>query len=245
MPGTILFLEVKILARQAMQPRLMNKSITSKSLTTLLIIFATGTCLNQSAAIAATQNRHYDVKVDGKPAGNYDLVVTNNGDSTDVVSDCTVHHKVLVFNYDYKYHGHETYKNNQLSTFSSTGEDNGKHFNISLKRSPDNALSSTVNGKSGTAGGDTLLSSYWSYPTGESDKDGYKFFEVDSGRAFKAKLKQLGNDNVTIAGHPTQCRHVELIGGDDGELWYADNRMVKQSSSNLGHKTVIELTRID
>ncbi|MDR3613352.1 MAG: DUF6134 family protein [Candidatus Obscuribacterales bacterium] len=223
----------------------MKKSIKSQSLIVLLIVSAISASLNQSAAIAATQNRHYDVKVDGKPAGSYNLVITSNGDATDVVSDCTVHHKILVFNYDYKYHGHETYKQSQLSTFSGTSNDNGKHFNISLKRSPDNSLSYTINGKGGTASGDTLLSSYWLYPVSEPDKDGFKFFEVDSGRTFKAKLKQLGNDNLTIVGHPTPCRHIELVGGDDGELWYADNRMVRQSSSNLGHKTVIELARID
>jgi hypothetical protein len=223
----------------------MKKSIKSQSLIVLLIVFAIGACLNQSAAIGATQNRHYEVKVDGKPAGSYNLVITSNGDSTDVISDCSVHHKILVFNYDYKYHGHETYKDNQLSTFSCTSDDNGKHFNISLKRSPDNSLSYTTNGKNGTAGGDTILSSYWLYPGSEPDKDGFKFFEVDSGRTFRAKFKQLGNDNLTIAGHTTSCRHVELVGGDDGELWYADNRMVRQSSSNLGHKTVIELARID
>lgn len=200
---------------------------------------------NSSYASASTQTRHYDVKVDGKPGGNYTLVVANNGDTTDVTSDCTVHHKVLLFNYDYKYHGHETYKNNQLSAFSSTCDDSGKHFIISLKRSADNILAFTTNGKNGTTSGDTLLSSYWQYPQSEADKDGYRFFEVDSGRTFKAKFKQLGNETLTIAGHPTQCRHVEVVGGDDGELWYADNRMVRQSSSVLGHKTVIELAKVD
>ena len=223
----------------------MKKSVNSKFLVALLIIFASGTCVNQSASSAATQNRHYDVKVDGKPAGSYALSIASNGDSTDVTSDCTVHHKILVFNYDYKYHGHETYKDNQLSHFSCTCDDSGKHFNIALKRSLDNSLSFNVNGKNGTTSGDTLLSSYWSYPGNETDKDGFRFFEVDSGRTFRAKFKQLGNDNLTIAGHATPCRHVELVGGDDGELWYADNRMVRQSSSVLGHKTVIELTRID
>jgi hypothetical protein len=223
----------------------MKKSLKSQFLVALLMVVAIGACLNQSAASAATQNRHYDVKVDGKPAGSYTLAIASNGDSTDVVSDCTVHHKILVFNYDYKYHGHETYKDNQLNTFSCTCNDSGKHFNIAMKRSPDNGLSYSVNGKNGTTSGDTILSSYWLYPGNETNKDGFKFFEVDSGRTFRAKFKPLGNDNLTISGHPTTCRHVELVGGDDGELWYADNRMVRQSSSNLGHKTVIELTRID
>jgi hypothetical protein len=141
------------------------KNLTkSNLLVAAMVILSSGSVSNQSMASAATQNRHYDVKVDGKPAGSYNLIITSNGDLTEVVSDCSVHHKILVFNYDYKYHGHETYKDNQLSTFSCTSDDNGKHFNISLKRSPDNSLSYTINGKNGTASGDTILSSYWLYP---------------------------------------------------------------------------------
>ena len=211
-----------------------------------VLLFAVSlTGLSQCAVLAATQTRHYDVKVDGKPGGSYTLVIATTGDTIDVTSDCTVHHKVLLFNYDYKYHGHETYKENQLNTFNSNGDDSGKHFDIALKRSPDNNLAYTINGKNGTTSGDTLLSSYWSYPSTEPAKEGYKFFEVDSGRMFKLKFKQLGNETLTIAGKPTLCRHVELTGGDDGELWYADNRMVRQSSNVLGHKTVIELARTE
>ena len=201
-----------------------------------------------ASAISSTQTRHYDVLIDGKKAGDYTLAIAESVNTTEVTSNCTVHFKVLLFNYNYKYHGRESYKDDKLTAFISNSDDNGKRNEISLKRADDGSLHFTSNNKSGITDGATILSSYWSFPLkgkAATSSANLKILEVDSGRIFKDQIKFLKTETLNIAGKPTECKHYDMSGGDDCELWYVDDRLVRQKSSNLGRTTVVELVKLD
>src|ERR1700733_11075956 len=66
-----------------------------------------------------TEKRIYEVSIDDQPAGSYQLKIVTHGNNIDVTSDCEVTHRVLVFHYHYKYHGHEQWTGNTVTAFDS------------------------------------------------------------------------------------------------------------------------------
>lgn len=187
----------------------------------------------------AVSELNYIVKVDGKPAGRNRLVISSQGGKDDVRSECTVDVRVLVFKYHYDYKGHEQWQNNRLVLLDSVSHDGGKTSVIKAGRGGD-GLAVDTNGKVQNVPADISLSSYWRRPA-TSDFTG-KFLEVDTGRIFTARLLTIGRESVSLNGDPLPCTHVRVSGGDDCDLWYDNHgRMVRQSSTDDGHTTVVEM----
>jgi hypothetical protein len=196
-------------------------------------------------ATDGTEKRIYEVRIDDQPAGNYQLKIVTHGKNVDVTSDCEVSHRVLVFHYHYKYHGHEQWTGNTVTAFDSQSDDNGKHCSISAHSSA-NGIKLTVNGKARNIDGATLTSSYWHLPKAPFDRLQAKYLEVDSGRTFDAELSRLGEEPLKIGDHSEVCQKYNLKGGDDANLWYdSEDRLVRETSSDSGHKTTVQLKSID
>lgn len=191
-----------------------------------------------------TQKRIYEVRIDDKPAGNYQLKIINHGKDIDVTSDCEVNHRVLVFHYHYKYRGHEQWTADAVMAFESESDDNGKHCTITASAGA-RGLELKVNGKTLSAGADTLTSSYWHLPR-PADRISAKYLEVDSGRVFNADMVRVGDEPIKIGDRLEVCHHYKLSGGDSGDLWYdSEYRLVRQTSSDSGHKTTVQLQAIE
>jgi Family of unknown function (DUF6134) len=215
---------------------------TAAILVLAVISTTKGYCLS---ATDGTEKRIYEVRIDDQPAGNYQLKIVNHGNDIDVTSDCEVTHRVLVFRYHYKYHGHEQWTGNKVTAFESVSDDNGKKCSISAHSSAKD-IELKVNGKVRNIDGDTLTSSYWHLPGAPFDRLAAKFLEVDSGRLFDAELSRLGDEPIKIGERSELCQRYKLHGGDDATLWYDSKyRIVRQLSYNSGHKTTVQLKSIE
>jgi YD repeat-containing protein len=217
-------------------------------LATALTFVLAGASANKALSVTAadgTEKRIYEVSIDDQPAGNYQLKIVTHGNKIDVTSDCEVTHRVLVFHYHYKYHGHEQWTGKKVTAFESQSDDNGKRCSISALSSAD-GIELKVNGKVRNIDGDTLTSSYWHLPVTPFDKIGGKYLEVDSGRTFTAEMSRLGEEPIKIGDRSENCFHYKLNGGDETNLWYdSEDRLVRQTSNDSGHRTAVQLKSID
>ena len=51
--------------------------------------------------------------------------------------------------------------------------------------------------------------------------------------------------NARVAGQAVECAHYRVSGGAQADLWFdANERLVRQDSIEDGHRTVLELTRL-
>jgi hypothetical protein len=196
-----------------------------------------------NAQPAGTEQRFYDVRIDRKPAGAYQLKLEDSGSRTDLTSMCDIDYHVLIFRYRYTYRGHEHWKGSRLEGMDSLTNDDGKRCALSVQAG-DGGLLCTLNGKQQHLPETILTSSYWRLQP-SLDKES-QFLEVDSGRLFTARLEWLGTQTLTIGGRPQACKHFRLSGGDDGELWYdSSDRLVRQTSNSDGHATEVVLQRVE
>jgi hypothetical protein len=218
---------------------------------TFLLLLSGACCVRSTAADApadkrANEKRVYDVFVDDKPSGQYQLQFVDTPGATDVTSDSEVNTKVLFVHYKYVYHGHEVYQSKHLQSFDSNCDDGGKHIVVTAQRSGDK-LTLKVNGKAqDTMDGATLTSSYWFLPEPGKDQFDEKYLEVDSGRLFNAHLQLIGEEPIKIGDRTEVCKHYRLTGGDKDDLWYdKENRMVKQTEMDQGHHTRMQARSIE
>lgn len=216
-----------------------------QKLTSTLVLGLCGAALAVEAAgtsPAVAERRLYDVSIDNKPAGSYALVVTQAPDGVaDVQSKAAVDFPFFLHHYKYSYSGHEVWKGDDLSAFDSTSNNDGKACTIHAIKKED-GLHVTTNGKDRLVPSDVVTSSYWHLPARPAQAREVQMLEVDTGLTFKAVFNRLSDERISIADKMENCQHYKLSGGDTVELWYdASKRLVRQLSTDEGHKTVIQL----
>ncbi|HEY9775994.1 MAG TPA: DUF6134 family protein [Planktothrix sp.] len=200
---------------------------------------------NVEAVSNGVERRIFEVRTDGKPSGHYEFQLNEKGSATDVVEDCDVNAKLLVLHFQYKYHAHEAWKSNRLVSFDSKRDDNFKHCVLSVQSTGDK-LSMTVNGKTPhTVDGDIITSSYWFLPNPGSEKFSRRYLEIDTGRIYDAESVLVGSESIQVGDQKLNCKHYKMTGGDSEDLWYDEqNRLVRQSEIDAGHRTIITLQSI-
>lgn len=206
------------------------------------VSFSVLACHAAGGSPTATEKRVYDVLIDNKPAGSYTLVLRQSSDGVlDVQSQAAVDFPFFLHHYKYSYNGHEVWKGDQLSAFDSTSNDDGKACTVHAAKQNDEMHVKT-NGKDRLMPRDVVTSSYWRLPVQSAGKKEVQFLEVDTGEVFKAVFNRLGDERLAIADKGENCQHYKLSGDDKTELWYdGSQRLVRQSSKDQGHTTVIQL----
>lgn len=194
-----------------------------------------------AASKSTTETRRYDINIDGKPAGNYTLVISLLPDGgVNVQSQASVRKRVLIFSYSYDYRGHEVWKNDHLTALESHSQEDGKPSDIAIAADSEGLKVKVNSRKQSITSLDTLPSSYW-HLVGQ-DKPSHKFVEVDSGRVFTANLQAVGDERLKTADGYENCHHFKLTGGDTADLWYdTTGRLVRQTSVDDGHHTEVML----
>jgi hypothetical protein len=191
------------------------------------------------ARAAETEVRRFNVSVDGKPSGQYTMSFTNGGDGTLTIA-CDAHVKVkvaFVTAYHYDYTGTEVWKDGRLVSLKSNCDDDGKKFDVTAAAG-DKGLTVKVNGRERVVRGDAVLTTACCLPDERRREGGLPLMEADNGQEINGKIQHLGND-ATGAHY----RLTSLCGHD---VWYdAAGRMVRQTWTEDGHKTVLELAGID
>jgi hypothetical protein len=218
------------------------------ALTRTVWLLATGALLLglPRASAADVEGRDFAVRVDGKPAGTYQMTITRLDDGTAKLSaQSRVRVTVLgVPVYNYTYRGEEVWKADKLQQFHCAGEEKGIPFNVSAAVQPD-GLHLNINGQTFTTNPDVWLTSYWQLPDPGRYNRPIVLMGCDNGRLVATNLESIGLEPLRVAGQDVNCMHFRVTNVVPVDLWYdAQRRLVRQESTSDGHHTLIELVGV-
>ena len=209
---------------------------------TALLVFALAPCVRAGQ----TEERQFNVTVDGKKAGTYTMTVTKNDDGT-VTVGCDAHVKVkvaLITAYHYDYTGSEVWKDGRLMRLRSRCDDDGKKFEVSAEAG-EKDLTVKVNGREKTVRGDVFLTSACCLPDAKRRDGALPLMEADNAEEIDGKIEELSSGDMNVAGRVKKVTRYRLKSLVPHEIWYdSDDRMVRQEWTEDGHKTVLELANI-
>jgi hypothetical protein len=195
---------------------------------------------------AEAETRRYAIEIDGKPSGNYQMIIRQESDGTAVVS-CHAHARVkfgFLPLYRYAYLGTETWKNGRLVRLDSTTNDNGEEFTVNAEAQGD-GLRIRVNGKERVVSGNVWTTTYWRLPDPSRVNGAVPLLDPDSGKDSAGKLEFIENTQIVVGGKNTPCTHYRVSGAVQVELWYdGRQRLLRQDSVEEGHRTVLKLEEI-
>jgi hypothetical protein len=194
-----------------------------------------------------TEQRDFNILVDGSQAGAYSMSITEHDDGSETMS-ASANVKVSYFGglktYRYSYQGAETWKAGRIVRFNSSSNDDGKEFNVSAA-SDAAGLRLRVNGRDRTVRPDVWLSTYWHLADPRFRNQGVPLLDADTGKDLAAKLQYLGARQLMVAGKAQKCTHYQLTGEVQAELWYdAQERLISLKSISDGHHYELILTGI-
>jgi hypothetical protein len=198
-------------------------------------------------ALAADQEKRiFAVTVSDKPAGTYQMTMQKRPDGSLVMTaQADIDVRILVKHYKYTYRGTEVWKDGRLISFESTTDDDGKHFHVTGTGAKD-GVAFHCDGKEVFVRGDIWLTTYGQLPSEARRGDSLALVDADTGKRLNAKLEKAGTTEVSAGGRIFQATRYKLTGSVKADLWYDDSgRLVRQESVEEGHKTVLELTRLE
>ncbi len=199
-----------------------------------------------AARAADLETRDLVVRVDNKPAGDVHMTIHRQDDGvTQVSCDTDVEVRPFPFvKYQYRYRGREIWKDGRLQRFSSTCNDDGKHYEVSAV-AEEGGLRVHVNGRERRMPAETWLTSYWTLPDAKLREGIIPLLDADNGRELDCRIQHVGAVQMAVMGQVQNVNHYRLTGKVQVDLWYdGAERLVRQEWLEDGHRTVLELTRI-
>jgi hypothetical protein len=204
-------------------------------------------CVGVAAPVQAAdkETRTFSISVDGKAAGSYRMAIQKRADGMlAMTGEADVTLRVALVNYKYSYRGTEVWKDGRLHTFESNSNDNGKKHSVSATGGRDGASVRTA-GREVFVRGDVWLTTYWQLPPENARGASLALVDADTGKLLKARLEKIGVEDVAVAGNVVKATRYRVSGAVKADLWYDNaDRLVRQESVEDGHKTVLELSRI-
>ena len=207
----------------------------------LLMLLAVG-----SAARAGDEERRtFAVFVDRKPVGTSQMVIQSRDDGTlTVVSQADVTVKIAIITYKFSFRGTEIWKERKLQQLTTNTNDNGKRHAVSAEGNAE-GMAVRADGKEFQVKGEPWFTSYWKLPPENQRGPNVALFDIDTGKLINAKMEKVGVEKISILGKPVECAHYKLTGGVQVDVWYdGTDRLVRQESIEEGHRTILELTRL-
>jgi len=199
------------------------------------------------AADKATEQRDFNILVDGSQAGAYSMSITEHDDGSESMSasaNVKVSYLGGLKTYRYSYQGTETWKAGRLQRLNSTSNDDGKEFNVSAVADAA-GLHVRVNGKERLTRPDVWLSTYWHLADPRFRNQGVPLVDADTGKDLAARLQYLGARQLNVAGKVQNCTHYQLTGDMQAEFWYdAQERLISLKSISDGHRYELVLSGI-
>ncbi len=195
---------------------------------------------------AEEERRVFSVSVDGRSAGSHQIVIQTKDDkSVTVTAQANVTVRVALITYKYTFRGSETWKEGKLRQLSTTTNDNGKRHSVSAEATKD-GLAVKADGRDVQIRGAPWITTYWRLPPENQRGPNVGLLDADTGKFINAKLEKVGIEKIAIAGKAVECVHWKLTGGVVVDLWFdGADRMIRQESVEDGHRTVLELTRLE
>ena len=199
--------------------------------------------LSSSAGAADIETRDYTVSVSGKPAGEVHMTIhrQDNG-AIWMRCDTDIKVKTVLGEYKFIYRGLEIWKNQRLVKFDSNTDDNGKRYIVSAVAET-GGVRVKVNNVERMVKHHVWLTSYWSLPDPRLRNQELPILDADNGRDLTGKLQFVATEKIKVAGGPEiPLNHYRLNGKVNVDLWYdGSDRLVRQSWTEQGHKTTVEL----
>lgn len=223
----------------------LSRLVTIQTGLLLAALLAFGAFPSQARA-ADVETRDFEVKVDGKPAGDAHMTFHRTDDGTITMSaDTDVRVQPLPFvTYRYSYRGREVWKDGRLVKFESVCNDDNKRFAVAAVAEKEN-LRLRVNDQERLVRGDVWLTSYWNKPDARHHNQTIPLVDADTGRDMTAQVLYVGVEQLPVAGQVLPVHHYRLTGKVNVDLWYdGSNRLVRQNFVEQGHRTLIELVRV-
>jgi hypothetical protein len=220
-------------------PRLRRGCWISSLVAASLLVFGIS-----GARAGDIETRTFVVQVDGKKAGEYQLVIQRNADGSVTASGRSdVRVTVLAIPvYTYSYLAQEVWKGGRLQHFHSTGKEKGKEFNIRADLSG-TMLRVLANGVEGRVRPEVWMTSIWQLPEARFRNGSVWFLGCDTGIAFEGRCQFVANEKIMVGGHEVTCAHYRVTKDVVHDVWYdAQERMVRDEWVSGGHRTVLDLT---
>jgi hypothetical protein len=195
-----------------------------------------------AAPALADDNRTFQVYVDGKPAGQYVVKVTEKDGAAECTVSARVKFRTLIGSYRYSLDSQESWKDGKLAALRSSANDDGTKHEVSLT-TDEKTATLTVDGKAVKGGrGVVWPTTYWKLPPAAG---AVTLLDSDTGKLIAAKLEKAGVENVKVLGKEQAATKYRLTGGVDVTLWYdAGGRLVRESFVESGYRTVLELSEM-
>ncbi len=202
-------------------------------------------------AAADVETRDFHIWVDQEFAGSYRMKIDSRDDGTVLVTgDASITVKKWLFKYTYVYNGTETWKGERLLRLESKTNDDGKKFAVTAAADGNNLRVKVVEQErtvhERAAPADSWTTTYWRLPEARLRNGPVPLVDCDTGKPIAGRMQYAGISQVTVAGQAMNCAHYRLTGEKlQVELWYdAHNRLVRETTVEDGHKTLIHLTKI-
>lgn len=201
-------------------------------------------CQNLSAFAADAETRVFTVLVDGKPAGQFRLIIRTTDDGTETATaSANVQVKYLLGGYRYSYRGAETWSVGRLRQFESASDDNGTKHTVRAVAEGEK-LRVTVDGVGRLVRPDVWPTTYWRMPAGARTDQEVAQLDADTGEGTVVSIN-VGSHVMTVAGKEIKCTRVSVAGPVPATMWYdTRGRMVQQETTEDGHKTALTLREI-
>ncbi|OAI42088.1 hypothetical protein AYO40_06740 [Planctomycetaceae bacterium SCGC AG-212-D15] len=190
------------------------------------------------------ETRVFRVHVDQKPAGEYRMVIRQDGETASMSAQAEVRVRVLLISYVYTFKSSEVWKGDSLARLDSNTVDDKKRFSVTAWTDK-NALRVRVNGQEHTTTPDAWTTTYWRLPGARFRNRAVPLLDADTGKDMKGTLRYVGMENVPVAGQTVQCAHWRVTGDVQVDAWYDGyDRLVREESVEEGHKTLLDLIQV-
>jgi hypothetical protein len=165
----------------------------------------------------------YSILRNGSPIGDDTLDIGNDGHVTSINRSTNISVSILFVNaYTYHYTGNETWKNDQLTAFTSRTDDNGTMHNVSLHASGD-PLQVDADGRRATVAKTIGLDDFWK-PQLLSKTT---VLDTSDGHEMTFAAQDLGMQTVTYRGSARPAHHFKLTGDINRDLWFDGDTPVR------------------
>jgi hypothetical protein len=199
------------------------------------------------ARAADVEIRTFDIQVDGKKSGNYQMTITHQPDgSVTLAAQSDVRVTLLAIPvYTYSYHSVEVWKNGLLQHFQSNGKEKSKEFSVRADVNG-STLRVQANGHEQQVRPDVWTTSCWCLPAPGFRNNNVPLFGCDTGVLKESHLQYIGTDQIKVGGQTQSCTHYRVMKDAMHDLWYdAQERLVRDEWMSDGHRTVLECTGVN
>lgn len=202
-------------------------------------------CLATEPEVVAKHAREFKVSVDGRVRGTQTMTFSRRSDGSEIMQGETeVVLNFVVYRYRYASTGTEIWKDGRLIQLANESDFNGDKYVIQGSATKQ-ALHYEVNGEAQQAPGDIWAASYWREPDPKRIGKKVRLLDSDKGRQLIATLEKLEPETISVDSAPIKASHYRMDGDVEVDVWYDKHGfIVRQESVESGHKTLLELTKI-